>query len=138
LALQFVHAADVAAALTAIVSRRAGGAFNLATDQVIDRDGAARVFGGLAPPPPLRLVRGAITASWHARLQPIDGGWIDLAAALPLLRSDRARRELDWTPAHAGDATLLEFLHALRARHGHPGPLLHPRRLLAGQPPSRP
>jgi hypothetical protein len=95
------------------------------------------MFGGLAPPLPLRLLRGAVTATWHARLQPIDGGWIDLAAALPLLRSDRARRELDWTPTHAGDATLLEFLHALRARRGHAGPLLHPRRPLAGRPRSQ-
>lgn len=126
--LQFVHSADVAAALAAIVSRRAGGAFNLATDQVIDRESVVRIFGGVAPPVPLRVVRGAVTASWLARLQPIDGGWIDLAGSVPLLHSDRARQELDWTPAHAGDATLLEFLNALRERRGRTGPLLYPRR----------
>lgn len=129
--LQFVHAADVAAALSAIVARRPGGAVNLATDQVIDRARARELFGGLAPPLPMRAARAAATASWHLRLQPVDGGWVDLAGAVPLLRSDRARQELAWTPVHAGDATLIEFLRALRERRGHPGPLLRPRRLAA-------
>jgi nucleoside-diphosphate-sugar epimerase len=127
--LQFVHADDVAAGLVSILHRRLGGAFNLATGQVIDRAGARRVFGGVAPSLPIQVVRAAVTATWHARLQPVDGGWIDLARSVPLLRSDRARTELDWTPAHPGDATLIEFLHALRQRRGHAGPLLYPRRL---------
>lgn len=132
--LQFVHAEDVAAALAAILTRRIGGAFNLATDEVIDRASGSRLFGGLGPPAPLRLIRGAVTASWWLRLQPIDAGWVDLAGSVPLLRSERAKQELDWTPTHPGDATLVEFLHALRERRGHAGPLLYPRRLLRGKP----
>jgi hypothetical protein len=32
-------------------------------------------------------------------------------------------------PKHPGDATLVEFLRALRQRRGHAGPLLYPRRI---------
>jgi nucleoside-diphosphate-sugar epimerase len=127
LQLQFVHADDVAAAVAAALLVRPAGAVNLATDEVFDRSGVRRVFGGVGPPLPVGVVRAAVTATWHARLQPIDGGWIDLARSVPLLRSDRARSELDWTPKHSGDATLTEFIEALRRRRGHAGPLLHPR-----------
>ena len=37
---------------------------------------------------------------------------------------------MGWIPKHAGDTTLIEFLHALRERRGHAGPLLYPRRVL--------
>ena len=132
LRLQFVHAADVAVALSTVVAQRPAGAFNLATDQVIDRTAARQLFGGLAPPLPMRLMRAAATTSWRLRLQPVDGGWVDLAGSVPLLRSERARNELGWAPSHAGGTTLVEFLHALRQRRGYPGPLLHPRRLSTG------
>jgi nucleoside-diphosphate-sugar epimerase len=128
--LQFVHADDVADAIASTLRVRPAGGINLATDEVIDRDGVRRVFGGVGPPMPMRAVRAAATATWRARLQPIDGGWIDLARSVPLLRSDRARTELGWTPKHPGDATLVEFLHALRERRGHAGPLLYPRRIV--------
>lgn len=119
LQLQFVHADDVAEAIASILRIRPAGGVNLATDEVIDRDGMRRVFGGVGPPPPARAVRAAATATWRARLQPVDGGWIDLARSVPLLRTGRARIELGWMPKHPGDSTLVEFLHALRRRRGH-------------------
>ncbi|HEY7049863.1 MAG TPA: NAD-dependent epimerase/dehydratase family protein [Jatrophihabitantaceae bacterium] len=130
LRLQFVHADDVAAAVAASLLVRPAGAVNLATDEVFDRAAIRRLFGGVGPPLPVGVVRAAATATWRARLQPIDGGWINLARSVPLLRSDRARTELDWTPKHSGDATLTEFIEALRQRRGHAGPLLSPRRLI--------
>jgi nucleoside-diphosphate-sugar epimerase len=128
LQLQFVHAADVADALASILQLRASGPFNLAADPVIDRDAVRRLFGGSGPPLPMHLIRTAATATWRARLQPVDGGWVDLGAAAPLLRSDRARDELGWQPTHSAESTLMEFVHALWERRGHAGPLLHSRR----------
>jgi len=132
--LQFVHAEDVAAALALILEQRAGGAFNLAAQPPIDREEARRIFGGIAPPVPLQLVRGAVDLSWRARLQPVDAGWVDLGTSVPLMLADRARQELGWQPQHRADETLQEFLRALQRREGHPGPLLYPRRLIRRSP----
>lgn len=126
--LQLVHAEDVADALVRIVERRALGAFNLAAAPVLDRAALRLRFGGLGPPAPLKVVRAAAAATWRARLQPTDEGWIDLAASVPLLDTSRARAELDWAPAHRGDDVLDSFLQAMHERRGHAGPLLHQRR----------
>ncbi|MDP9167644.1 MAG: hypothetical protein M3O32_16530, partial [Actinomycetota bacterium] len=39
-----------------------------------------------------------LRASWRLHLQPVDPGWFDLAMAMPLLNTDQARHELDWSP----------------------------------------
>ncbi|MBV9920511.1 MAG: NAD-dependent dehydratase, partial [Pseudonocardia sp.] len=129
LAIQFVHADDVAEALTLILERRTTGAVNLAADPVMNREQARRTFGGVGPSLPLKAVRVAADLSWRAHLQPTDGGWIDLAASVPLLETTRAREELGWKPVHRGDETLLSLLAAMRRRHGGAGPLLYARRL---------
>lgn len=132
LRLQFVHARDVADALVRIVERTATGPFNLAADPVIDRGRYRAQFGGVGPPAPIALARLGASAGYHARLTPIEPGWIDLAANAPLMDAGRARRELDWRPRHRGDQTLSEFVSALSRREGGHGPLLHRRRLIAG------
>ena len=53
LALQFVHADDVAEALSLILERRPGGAFNLAADPVIDQSNTHTSFNNLKPSLPL-------------------------------------------------------------------------------------
>jgi len=132
LAFQCVHADDLADGLARIIEQRAGGAFNFADDPPIDRSEYRRIFGGVGPGVPTRFVRPVVTASWHARLQPIDAGWIDLAKDIPLMKTDRARTELGWSPAHSSGETLREFVEALGNREGHAGPKLYPRRLLGG------
>jgi UDP-glucose 4-epimerase len=130
LRVQFVHTDDVADAFVRVLEQRAGGAFNLASSPVIDRNVIRRVFGGVAPPLPISVVRVAADLSFRAHLQPTDAGWIDLAASVPQLDSARARTDLGWRPAHPADETLLTFVKALRRRQGSSGPLLYPRRLL--------
>lgn len=126
-AVQFVHADDVAAALAAVLARRVGGAVNLAADPVIDRAAFARALGSVGPPLPSRVLRAGAELTWRAHLQPTDGGWVDLAFAVPMLLTDRARAELDWTPGHRADDVLGRFVDALRRGEGHSGPLLYPR-----------
>jgi nucleoside-diphosphate-sugar epimerase len=125
IAIQIVHADDVADALVRILHRRAAGPFNLAAEPVLDRSTLRDVFGGLGPSVPLPLARAAVAASWQLHLQPTDTGWIDLAQSVPILDTGRAKRDLDWTPFHRADDLLGDFLAALRIRHGTGGPLLH-------------
>ncbi len=131
LSFQLVHADDLADALARILERGAGGAFNVAADPPVDRSSFRSAFGGVGPAVPTKALRPVVTASWQAHLQPVDAGWLDLAYGIPLMRTDRAREELGWAPAHTSTDTLRHFLDALAAREGGAGPLLKPRRLFA-------
>jgi UDP-glucose 4-epimerase len=127
LALQFVHADDVAAAIDIVLARQAGGAFNVAADPAVDRAVFADVFGGVGPPAPPRVLRAGAALTWHAHLQPTDPGWLDLAMTLPLLATSRLR-ELGWSPTHAGTDVLVDFVAAMERGQGGRGPLLYPKR----------
>lgn len=128
LRMQFVHTDDVADALVRVLDRRLTGGLNLASSPVVDRDEFRRIVGGVAPPLPLAVARGLATATWRARLQPTDAGWLDLGSQLPLLLTDRARDELGRSPTHDAGALLRSFFAALHHRAGGPGPLLARRR----------
>jgi len=104
-----------------------GGAFNLAAEPVLDRDGWRTAFGGVGPPLPLPVARAGANSSWRAHLQPTDPGWVDLAASMPLLKTDRARTELGWQPTSRADALLTTFIDALSRGRGTPSPALRPR-----------
>lgn len=127
-AVQFVHTDDVADAVARILAARASGAFNLAADPIIDRARFAEVFGGVGPPMPVGALKALAEASYRARLQPTDGGWVEMGFKLPNIASDRARAELGWQPQHAADQVLADFVRALRRGTDGPGPLLGRRR----------
>jgi nucleoside-diphosphate-sugar epimerase len=126
LAFQVVHADDVAAAIDLLLTTRADGAFNVAAAPTIDRTAFRSVFGGVGPALPPAVIRAAATLTWHARLQPTEPGWIDLAAQVPQLDSGRLAA-LGWQPAHAATEVLGRFVDALSRGAGRPGPLLRPR-----------
>jgi UDP-glucose 4-epimerase len=136
LAFQLVHADDVAAALDLILRERAAGAFNVAAEPIIDRAAFRRVFGSVGPPAPPTVLRALASASWHARLQPTEPGWIDLAAQVPFLKTDRLRR-LGWKPRHDAEDVLSRFVDALGRKAGRPGPLLNRRDQARPGPTSR-
>lgn len=104
---QAVHADDVADAYWRTVDQRAGGAFNIAASPVLNPPRLARAFGMLgAVRIPLGLLRGIVTLTWRLRLQPTDAGWIDIAAGVPIMRTDRARSVLGWEARHTSDDAL--------------------------------
>ena len=127
LRVPMVHADDVADALSRVLDRRAGGAFNLVADPPITAADIAAALGARLIHVPSGVLRGFVSASWHARLQQVDTGWIDLAFALPLLDATRARTELGWTPAYDAREVLREVLTGMREARSDQTPVLRPR-----------
>lgn len=122
-----VHADDVAEAIALELDRRVGGAFNLAAEPPITTQRIADALGARAVHVPSSLLRPVVAASWHARLQQVDVGWLDMAFALPLLDCSRAHRELEWTPSHDAESVLREMLDGMRDRSSGDTPVLRRR-----------
>ncbi|OBG78428.1 MULTISPECIES: NAD-dependent epimerase/dehydratase family protein [unclassified Mycobacterium] len=131
LAVSIVHADDVAAACVAAIERCALGPFNLAAEPPLTRDGLARALQARPVHVPSKLLGLLVDASWRARLQPIDRGWLDMAFTLPLLATDRARAELGWAPRWDSAAALSDFLEGFWREAGTPSPVLSPRSFVA-------
>jgi nucleoside-diphosphate-sugar epimerase len=125
-AVSFIHADDVADALARMTDRAAPGPFNLAADPVLDSDAIARALGTVRIPVPAAVLRAGLHAAFAARLVPTEPGWLDIGTGVPALDTSRARRLLDWEPAHRSDAVLAQFVAALGRGDGAPGPLLRP------------
>ena len=127
LTLQCVHSLDVAAAFRSAVMRNVRGAFNLATDPVLDSRALARALSTRTWNVSPRVIRAVAAAAFGLRLQPSEPGWIDLAFKSPMLCSRRAREELNWRPRHDSVETLLELLQGIREGAGIETPPLSPR-----------
>ncbi|MCJ1715919.1 NAD-dependent epimerase/dehydratase family protein [Curtobacterium sp. VKM Ac-2922] len=123
---QAVHAEDVADAFWRAVDRRAGGAFNIAAAPVLTPPRIARVLGMRgAVRMPYRLLRGIVTLTWRLRLQPTDAGWLDIAASVPIMSTERARTELGWEARHSATDALGALVAGFADGANHPasGPL---------------
>jgi len=127
LVVPMVHADDVADAIARVLERRAEGAFNLAASPAITTQHIADALGARVLHVPSSVLRPLASASWHAHLQPVDPGWLDLAFALPLLDTSRARTELGWSPAYDAETVLREVLDGMRHRASGATPILRPR-----------
>jgi nucleoside-diphosphate-sugar epimerase len=127
LAVPMVHADDVADAIVRVLEARAPGAFNLAAAPAVTADDIAVVLGARLVPVPAAAVRAAVSVSWHARLQQLDPGWIDMAYALPLLDTARATSELGWSATRDAVSVLAETVEGMRERAADRSPVLRPR-----------
>jgi nucleoside-diphosphate-sugar epimerase len=119
LRFQAVHADDVGEAYRQAVVGQADGAFNIAAEPTIGPPELASLLHARRLPLPAKVLRAAASATWRARLQPADPGWIDLALGVPLMDTGRARRELGWEPRKTSLDALGELLVGLR--HGSAG-----------------
>src|SRR3954451_98332 len=126
LRFQAVHSLDVGAAFSEAALRGAAGAFNLASEPVLDPHRIGRLLAARPVTVPRRVLRRITSLTWHLRLQPTPPGWLDLALAVPLMSSERARQELDWEPRRCADEALLELLDGLRVGRGLSTPPLDP------------
>jgi UDP-glucose 4-epimerase len=127
LVFQAVHSYDAGDAYRlAIVTGDARGAYNIAADPVLDPDELARTLGARALRVPGGLLRGAAAATFRLRLQPSEPGWVDMAFAVPVMDTTRARTELGWQPKRSSSEALLDLLAGMREGAGLETPPLEP------------
>ena len=126
LAVQAVHAEDVAEAYALAVTRAdVRGALNVAADPVLDGTTLGEVLDAKVVTLPAALVRAGAAATFAAHLQPSEPGWLDMGLQTPLMATDRLRA-LGWSPRHSATDALRELLAGIRDRAGTPTPPLHP------------
>ena len=135
---QAVHAEDVADAYWRVLDRRAAGAFNVAASPVMTPERLAEVFHARRTTVPTTLVRRVAALTWRSRLQPTDPGWIDLAAAAPVMATSRARDDLGWVAHHDARSALADVLSGIGQGAGTASAVMAPRaawwrRAAAGQ-----
>jgi UDP-glucose 4-epimerase len=114
LAVQAVHADDVAEAYRLAVVGDVRGAFNIAADPVLDPPELARILGARRVPVPARVLRTLADVTFRLHLQPTEPGWLDMGLGVPTMDTRRAREELGWVPRHTAEEALLELMEGLR------------------------
>jgi nucleoside-diphosphate-sugar epimerase len=127
LRFQAVHADDVGDAYRRALVHEVSGAFNLAAEPEIGPDELGEVLRARPVDIPARALRTAADLSWRLHLQPADAGWIDLALAVPMMDSARARDELNWRPARTSLDALADLLRGIRHGLGGSTPPLDPQ-----------
>jgi UDP-glucose 4-epimerase len=132
LAIPMVHADDLAEAIVLALESRTPGAFNVAAAPAVTAEAIAQVLGARLVHVPATGVRAAVSASWHARLQPLDAGWIDLAYAVPLMDTSRAHSELGWAPTTDATRVLAETVQGMQEGAAGPSAVLRPRTVAGG------
>jgi UDP-glucose 4-epimerase len=115
LRFQAVHSLDVGDAYRRALLSDARGGFNLAADPPIGPPELAGILRARRLKMPRAALRAGASATFALRLQPTEPGWVDMAFAVPLLDSARARTELGWEPTRTGTEALSELIAAMRA-----------------------
>src|SRR3954454_10352508 len=127
LRFQAVHSHDVGEAYRlAVVTESARGAFNIAAAPVLDPAVLADALGARTVPVPAGALRALADITWRARLQPTPPGWLDMALAVPIMDTRRARAQLGWSPQRTSVDAFLDLLDGLHDRAGYGTPPLDP------------
>jgi nucleoside-diphosphate-sugar epimerase len=127
LVIPVVHADDVADAIARALDGRVPGPFNLAAGPGITTGTIAGVLGARAVHVPAPLVRAVMSLTWHAHLQQVDPGWLDLGFAVPLMDTSRAELELGWQARVDAVTVLTETIEGMRDAVSDRSPVLRPR-----------
>ncbi|MBH0120789.1 NAD-dependent epimerase/dehydratase family protein [Rhodococcus sp. CX] len=133
-ALPAVHAADVAAAVELALAAPGAGVVNLSAADPVRTEDVVESLGVRPWRVSRRTLRTLAQVTWRAHLQPVHGGWIDLAYDTPLLDCSRAQRVLGWSPAVSGREVWRETIAGMRSGASGTGPVLgarSPREMVA-------
>jgi UDP-glucose 4-epimerase len=114
LRFQAVHSDDVGEAYRAAVLSDRRGAFNIAADPVLGPEELAGMLGARCVRMSPRVLRAAAALTYRARLQPAEPGWVDMALGVPLMSTERARRELGWSPRRTAIEAVGELMAGMR------------------------
>jgi UDP-glucose 4-epimerase len=114
LRFQAVHSLDVGDAYRRALLSDARGPFNVAAEPTIGTDELAEVLQARPLRMSPRVLRSVAALTFALRLQPTEPGWLDMALAVPLLDTTRARGELGWSARHSSTDALRELLDGMR------------------------
>ncbi len=125
--IPMVHADDVAQAVEQSLAAKVPGAFNLAAEPAVTAADIAAVLGARLVHVPAPAVRTLASLTWHARVQQVDPGWVDLGYAVPLMDTGRAESELGWSPETDALSVLDETVTGMRNTSSDSTPALRVR-----------
>ncbi len=114
LCFQAVHSDDVGEAYRAAVLSDCAGAFNIAAEPAIGSQELAGMLGARLVTVSPRVIRAAAATTYRMRLQPAEPGWVDMGLGVPLMSTERARRELDWSPRRTAIEAISELAQGMR------------------------
>jgi UDP-glucose 4-epimerase len=126
LRFQAVHSLDAGEAYRRAVVTEVRGPFNVAAEPVLDPSVLSELLGARRVRIHPRLARAAVDLSFRLHLQPTEPGWLDMALAVPLLDTTRARSELGWEPRRPSGDALRELLAGIAEGAGADTPPLDP------------
>ncbi len=114
LRFQAVHSDDVGEAYRAAVSSDRAGAFNIAAEPVLGPHELAGMLGARLVRVSPRIVRTAADAAYRMHLQPAEPGWVDMGLGVPLMSTERAQAELNWSPRRSASEAITELALGMR------------------------
>ena len=118
LEFQAVHSLDVGEAFRLAIESDARGAFNVAAEPILTTGRIATLLDARQIRVPMRVLRAFMAATYAARLQPTEPGWLDLACGSPLMDTTRIQRELGWHPRHSAIDAVAELLDGIGRDQG--------------------
>ncbi|MGM7669520.1 NAD-dependent epimerase/dehydratase family protein [Microbacterium sp. A93] len=94
---QAVAAVDVAEAYWQVVRQKTPGAFNVAAEPVLDAQTMGQLLGARRYLElPVQVFKALAAATYAARLQPTDPGWVDMAETVPIMDTTKLREATGW------------------------------------------
>ncbi|SEG98335.1 Nucleoside-diphosphate-sugar epimerase [Nonomuraea solani] len=126
LRLQVLHAEDAAEAYRLAVTKNVRGPFNIAAEPVLDAHDLARLLDTRTVSVPKGVAKAAVAAGWRMRLVPASPGLLELALRIPVMKVDRARDVLGWSPRHSSQEAMLDLFDGLHDGAGMETPPLAP------------
>jgi nucleoside-diphosphate-sugar epimerase len=119
---QFVHEDDVASAFVAgALGKGDPGPYNLAASGTLTMKDLADALGWYSVPVPDSAVGAMAEVMSRIPALPEAFAWVQTVRKPVLMKTDRAKEQLGWTPEHTAKQTLKELVDAYRSeeRVGH-------------------